>query len=134
VVRDVDLPEATLTIQHVGDADFGDAPTPARARAVGEGLARLHADGFVHGDPTTRNVRVEVGSDRVFLIDFGLGYHTGHVEDHAMDLHVFEQSVRGTASDPEPLVRALEVGYRSAGDDAVLERLREIEGRGRYQS
>jgi len=24
-----------------------------------------------------------------YLIDFGLGYHTDHVEDHAMDLHVF---------------------------------------------
>jgi N6-L-threonylcarbamoyladenine synthase/protein kinase Bud32 len=133
LIRDVDVEQATLTLQYVGDADLGDAPTPARARAVGEGLARIHEAGFVHGDPTTRNVRVETDSDRVFLIDFGLGYHTGHVEDHAMDLHVFKQSVRGTAADADRLVSALEDGYADAGDESVLRRLREIEGRGRYQ-
>jgi N6-L-threonylcarbamoyladenine synthase/protein kinase Bud32 len=133
LIRDVDVEQATLTLQYVGDADLGDAPTPARARAVGEGLARIHEAGFVHGDPTSRNLRVETDSDRVFLIDFGLGYHTGHVEDHAMDLHVFEQSVRGTAADAERLVSALEDGYAEIGDELVLRRLDEIEGRGRYQ-
>ncbi|MFB6177565.1 MAG: serine/threonine protein kinase, partial [Halobaculum sp.] len=72
--------------------------------------ARLHAAGIVHGDPTTRNVRVGAGSatdtaegetPKTFLIDFGLGYYTDHVEDLAMDLHVFEQSLRGTARDAE---------------------------------
>ncbi|MFW5918238.1 MAG: KEOPS complex kinase/ATPase Bud32, partial [Haloferacaceae archaeon] len=133
VVRDVDLREATLTLQRVGDVDLAAAPTPSRARSVGEGLARIHAAGFVHGDPTTRNVRVDRETDRVFLIDFGLGYHTGHLEDHAMDLHVFEQSVLGTTVDPESLVDALEEGYAAVGEPAVLDRLREIEGRGRYQ-
>ncbi|MFB6155732.1 MAG: bifunctional N(6)-L-threonylcarbamoyladenine synthase/serine/threonine protein kinase [Haloferacaceae archaeon] len=131
LVLDVDVAEATLTLQRVGEADLAADLTEARARTVGEYLAALHRAGVVHGDPTTRNVRV---GDRTVLIDFGLGYHSGHVEDHAMDLHVFEQSVEGTADDPEPLVRAFEEGYAAAGDDAVLSRLRVIEGRGRYQS
>jgi N6-L-threonylcarbamoyladenine synthase/protein kinase Bud32 len=84
----------------------------------------------VHGDPTTRNVRV---GDRLFLIDFGLGYHSGHPEDHAMDLHVFEGSVEGTAADPEPICRAFEAGYAEFGEPAVLERLAEVRDRGRYQ-
>ncbi|MFB6095942.1 MAG: bifunctional N(6)-L-threonylcarbamoyladenine synthase/serine/threonine protein kinase [Haloferacaceae archaeon] len=134
VVRNVDVREATLTLQRVGDADLAADPTPARVRAVGEGLARIHAAGFVHGDPTTRNVRVDADREaRVFLIDFGLGFHTGHVEDHAMDLHVFEQSIRGTTDEPRPLVETFEAGYATAGEQAVLARLREIEGRGRYQ-
>jgi N6-L-threonylcarbamoyladenine synthase/protein kinase Bud32 len=133
VVRDVDVREATLTLQHVGDADLAADPTPARTRRVGEALATVHAGGFVHGDPTTRNVRIDAEDDRVFLIDFGLGYHTGHVEDHAMDLHVFEQSVAGTTENPEALIEAFEAGYAEAGDPDVLERLAEIEGRGRYQ-
>ncbi|MFW6317149.1 MAG: serine/threonine protein kinase, partial [Halorubrum sp.] len=70
---------------------------------------------------------------RATLIDFGLGFHTGHVEDHAMDLHVFEGSVRATATDPTPLIAAFEAGYAAVGDGAVLDRLREVEGRGRYR-
>jgi N6-L-threonylcarbamoyladenine synthase/protein kinase Bud32 len=50
-----------------------------------------------------------------------------------MDLHVFEQSLVGTAADPEPLLRAVETGYAETGPEATLRRLREIEGRGRYQ-
>jgi N6-L-threonylcarbamoyladenine synthase/protein kinase Bud32 len=130
LVHDVDVPEATLRLQHVGDTDLADALTTERARVLGEHLARLHGRELVHGDPTTKNVRV---GDRLFLIDFGLGYHSGHPEDHAMDLHVFEGSVEGTAAEPAPLCRAFEDGYAGVGDDAVLERLTEIRGRGRYQ-
>jgi len=108
LVYDADVPNATLTLQYVGDRDLAAAldGEPERVAAVGRYLARLHDAGIVHGDPTTRNVRVGVGDsdtqtgdgeangttavdDRTALIDFGLAYHTGHVEDHAMDLHVF---------------------------------------------
>jgi len=137
LVRDVDVAEATLAMQFVGECDLAAALTADRARTVGEHLARLHDAGIVHGDPTTRNVRVgrtdgpEDG--RLFCIDFGLGFNSDHVEDYAMDLHVFEQSIEGTVSEPGRLVAAVEDGYRAVGDPAVLERLRGVEGRGRYQ-
>ncbi|WP_248895311.1 bifunctional N(6)-L-threonylcarbamoyladenine synthase/serine/threonine protein kinase [Haloplanus halobius] len=133
VVFDVDVAEATLTFEHVGDRDLAAALTPARARTVGEHLATLHEAGIVHGDPTVRNVRIEDG--RLFLIDFGLGYHSGHVEDHAMDLHVFGGSVRGTATETAAadVLSAFEAGYAAVGDEAVISRLRKIERRGRYQ-
>ncbi|GAB3324165.1 bifunctional N(6)-L-threonylcarbamoyladenine synthase/serine/threonine protein kinase [Haloplanus rallus] len=133
VVRDVDVPAATLTFDRVGDRDLAAALTPARARVVGDHLATLHDAGIVHGDPTVRNVRLD--GDRVFLIDFGLGYHSGHVEDHAMDCHVFEGSVRGTATESaaDAALAAFEEGYAGRGADAVLSRLRDVEGRGRYR-
>ena len=136
LVWDVDVPEATTEFQRVGDSDLRDALDERGARDVGRHLAAIHGAGFVHGDPTTRNVRVtETGSDdRAFLIDFGLGYHTDDVEDHAMDCHVFEQSLVGTADDPAALADAFEAAYRDAGDAAVLDQLRAIEGRGRYQA
>jgi N6-L-threonylcarbamoyladenine synthase/protein kinase Bud32 len=146
LVYDVDLADATLTLQHVGERDLAGALDERRTEAVGRHLARLHGAGMVHGDPTTRNVRVspdrvegatEGGeSDRTpgtYLIDFGLGYHTGHVEDHAMDLHVFEGSVRATATDPDRLIAAFEAGYEAAGDGEVLDRLRDVADRGRYR-
>jgi N6-L-threonylcarbamoyladenine synthase/protein kinase Bud32 len=131
LVYDVDVPEATLVLQYVGDADLAAAPTAAAVADVGAHLGTLHRAGVVHGDPTTRNVRV--GDDRTFLVDFGLGYHSGHVEDHAMDCHVFEQSVAGTADDVPALLDAFETGYRRTGAADVIARLREVEGRGRYR-
>jgi N6-L-threonylcarbamoyladenine synthase/protein kinase Bud32 len=131
VVYDVDDHEAALTFERVGDTDLRDALVEARVRDLGRHLAACHAAGLVHGDPTPRNVRVD--DERTYLIDFGLGYYTGDVEDHAMDLHVFAESLAGTADDADVLQRAFEDAYRDAGDSRVVEQLREIEGRGRYQ-
>jgi N6-L-threonylcarbamoyladenine synthase/protein kinase Bud32 len=50
-----------------------------------------------------------------------------------MDLHVLRASLAGTADDLEALFSAAREAYREAGDPAVLDRLREIEGRGRYR-
>ena len=136
LVYDVDVPAATLTLQHVGDRDLAADLDERWTTAVGRHLGRLHEAGIVHGDPTTRNVRIGrrgEGDARATLIDFGLAYHTGHVEDHAMDLHVFEGSVRATATAPDSLIEAFEAGYAEAGDGDVLDRLRTVEGRGRYR-
>ncbi|ELY51331.1 bifunctional N(6)-L-threonylcarbamoyladenine synthase/serine/threonine protein kinase [Natronorubrum bangense] len=140
VLTDVDPIDARLEFEYVGEADLRDGLSVERVRDVGCHLARLHRAGFVHGDPTTRNVRVgrtkrpsrDGDCERTFLIDFGLGYHTDHIEDYAMDLHVFDQSLVGTATDPTPLREAVREGYREVGEHRVLERLEDVEGRGRY--
>jgi N6-L-threonylcarbamoyladenine synthase/protein kinase Bud32 len=154
VIRDVDVQEGVLAVEYVGDADLRERLTEARVRDVGAHLAAIHDAGFVHGDPTTRNVRVAGGTTagsaaerergdggnrardaRTYLIDFGLGYYTDDAEDYAMDLHVFAQSLTGTADDASPLIEAATDAYRAASGqaEAVLSRLCEIEGRGRYQ-
>ena len=132
VLRDVDTAEAELTLQHVGRGDLRDAITEQRVRTVARHLAAVHRAGLVHGDPTTRNVRVD--GDTTFLIDFGLGYHSDDPEDYAMDLHVLGQSLSGTDDDAEHLRAAVVDSYRDAGDSCVVGKLREIEERGRYQS
>ncbi|QDX40459.1 bifunctional N(6)-L-threonylcarbamoyladenine synthase/serine/threonine protein kinase [Salarchaeum sp. JOR-1] len=148
VVFDVDVPESTIEFEHVGHADLRDALTETTVRETARHLARIHDAGFVHGDPTTRNARVatrrgttERGSrddatddTRVYLIDFGLGYYTDDVEDYAMDIHVFQQSLAGTADDPDPLLDAAADAYREHGAADVLDQLGEILGRGRYRS
>jgi len=143
VIHDVDPQEARLVFERVGGADLRGALTEGRVRDVGRHLATIHEAGFVHGDPTTRNVRVAgVGDDgrgdgtdddRTYLIDFGLGYYTDYTEDYAMDLHVFAQALAGTADDSDHLMNAAEEAYREAGDPQVVDHLREIEGRGRYR-
>ncbi len=143
VIFDIDTQETQLIFEYVGDADLREVigsdgecePSERWMRAVARHLATLHGAGIVHGDPTTRNVRVadSGADDRTYLIDFGLGYYTNAIEDSAMDLHVFEQSLSGTATDPEGLRESFEERYAEVGDRTVIERLREIEGRGRYQ-
>ncbi|WP_089819177.1 bifunctional N(6)-L-threonylcarbamoyladenine synthase/serine/threonine protein kinase [Halomicrobium zhouii] len=139
VIRDVDPWESRIVFQHVGENDLREALTEATVRDVGRHLARIHDAGFVHGDPTTRNVRVGPaegdGAIQTFLIDFGLGYYTQDEEDHAMDLHVLAQSLAGTTDDAGVLRDVAEDAYRetSERDGAVIDQLREIEGRGRYQ-
>jgi len=138
LLRDIDVANSQLIFQYVGDCDLRDCLTAQRVETVSRQLATIHSSGFVHGDPTTRNIRIETSGngghrDGVFLIDFGLGYYTQDPEDHAMDLHVLSQSLAGTADDADHLTDVLTATYREHGDDAVLDSLREIEGRGRYQ-
>jgi len=134
-IYDVDPRDARIVFQRVGRRELRDGLTEERVRAVGRHLAAIHDAGFVHGDPTTRNVRVGEGDPGVFLIDFGLGYYTRDTEDHAMDLHVLDQSLAGTTDDAERLRAAVADAYRTASerDDTVLDRLDAIEDRGRYQ-
>ncbi len=128
-VLDVDPTAHRLVMSHVGSADLRDRVGEQAVSTVGEHLGRLHEAGIVHGDPTIRNVRIEDG--RLFLVDFGLGYHSDDIEDAAMDLHVFLQSLRDVA--PGAYRDALLDGYTQTGAATVIERLAAIEGRGRYQ-
>ncbi|WP_049969534.1 bifunctional N(6)-L-threonylcarbamoyladenine synthase/serine/threonine protein kinase [Haladaptatus cibarius] len=146
VVYDVDPTEASIEFEHVGESDLREELTASRVRDVGRHLGTMHREGIVHGDPTTRNVRCAGGdtppnerandsreSDRTFFIDFGLGYYSDDVEDYAMDLHVFNQSLVGTSDVADELWREFESAYVETGDEQVVTQLREIEGRGRYQ-
>ena len=138
VIRDLDLEAGYLDLERVGAFDLRVDPTPARLRAVGDHLGTLHAAGMVHGDPTVRNVRVapqESDDGRVYLIDFGLGFYSDHVEDYAMDLHVLRQSLEGTRADADMLGEAALDGYRdsSTAGTSVLDQLEEISARGRYR-
>jgi len=49
----------TLVFEYVGETDLAADLTVSRCHAVGQHLGRIHNAGFVHGDPTTRNVRVD---------------------------------------------------------------------------
>ena len=132
LIKGIDPLNFTLEFQKVGDADLSEGLNQKRVENVVNYLALLHSFGIVHGDPTTRNIRIDSTSDKVYLIDFGLGFHTDNIEDYAMDLHIFKESLVGTSSNYEELWnRAISV-YEAQGSPHVLTRLQEIELRGRY--
>ncbi len=130
VIKDIDVAEDCIVFSREGDRDLRDGLSHEAVRDVGRFLARLHEHGIVHGDPSTRNIRV---NNSPVLIDFGLGYHSWDVEDFAMDLHVFKQSLAGATDQLDEYGSVLEEAYVAMGDSAVLRRLREVESRGRYK-
>ena len=104
---------------------------------LGELLARIHAAGIVHGDPTTSNF-VAAGSPggdvngNLAVIDFGLGAVSDDDEQRATDLRVLLESLEAHHPElkaREPLLAAY--GEWDGAADA-LERLAALEQRGRY--
>ena len=92
-------------------------------------LALLHSLNIVHGDPTTSNFMV---TDVVYAIDFGLSSISDDNEDRASDLRVFLESLDSHHS--EISGREIFLSYYSEWSDSgpVLEALKVLELRGRY--
>lgn len=100
---------------------------------LGRNVASLHGNDILHGDLTTSNVMVV--NRETFLIDFGLAFRSQRTEDRAVDIHllkqVLESSHPGAAEDAwEEFLKGYQ-DYRES--EKVLERLEEVERRGRYK-
>ena len=98
---------------------------------VGKNIRRLHEAGLIHGDLTTKNI---MSNGEITLIDFGLSKDSKNVEHRAVDLHLLKQILE--SSHPEYFEEAWEKfleNYRPEFKEKVLERLEEVEERGRYK-
>ena len=102
-------------------------------REVGKLIGRLHKEGIVHGDLTTSNMIVSDG--KIFFVDFGLGDFSRNVEDLGVDLHLMKRAMESSHYDVfEEGFSAVLQGYRETFEEAnaVIEKMWEIERRGRY--
>ena len=107
----------------------------ARCRALGELLALMHKGGIVHGDITLSNVISQDG--KLFMIDFGLGNFSKEIEDMGVDLLLLNRSMRSTHYlFHTELFKSFIKGYTDVIgpklSNEILEKMREIERRGRY--
>lgn len=102
-------------------------------RQIGESIAKLHEDSIIHGDLTTSNMILK--QNKVYFIDFGLGFISNKVEDKAVDLHLLKQALEAKHfKNWEILVKEVFKGYQvSKNSKIVLERLKAVERRGRYK-
>lgn len=139
VIYSVDLASNGMVMQEIRGPRVKDAlnemPEP-KARELcekmGELAARLHMNDIVHGDLTTSNMLLE--GDRIVLIDFSLGSKTSELEDKGVDMHLLEEafhSAHHARSDMYTTVKDAYVSVYPDGDK-VLDKVREIERRGRY--
>ncbi len=102
-------------------------------KQIGESIAKLHDKEIIHGDLTTSNLILK--KDKVYFIDFGLGFQSRKAEDKAVDLHVLKSALTAKhAEKAESLFKAVLDGYKtSAHASEVLNRLEKVEKRGRYK-
>lgn len=104
------------------------------SETVGRHIARLHSSDIVHGDLTTSNMILV--KNRIYFIDFGLGYHSQSVEDKAVDLYLLLEVLRSThPENKDGIWEAVLEGYGNYVDhEKIINRMEDIEKRGRYVS
>lgn len=102
-------------------------------KIVGKQVALLHNSNIIHGDLTTSNM---ILNDKLYFIDFGLGFISAKIEDKAVDLHLLKQALESKHHEhAETCFEAVLNGYSKTVDNfnAIIERLTKVEMRGRYK-
>ena len=105
-------------------------------RHIGELIGQLHTHGIIHGDLTTSNM-ILTPYGKVVFVDFGLGEYSKELEIQGVDLHLMKRAFQSTHfRHAEECFNAVLGGYEKiVGEETaknVLEKIREIERRGRY--
>ena len=102
-------------------------------RQIGESVAKLHENDIIHGDLTTSNMILK--NNKIYFVDFGLGYFNGKYEDKAVDLHLLKQALEAKHFKHwEALLREVFKTYSKYSESKkVFERLKAVEKRGRYK-
>jgi len=101
-------------------------------KQIGKQVALLHKNNLIHGDLTTSNTIWK--DNKVFIIDFGLGFVSTKQEDKAVDLHLIKQALEAKHfQNHEDLFNQFKKGYVWPDAKKILERLEIVERRGRYK-
>tara|TARA_Y100000310_G_scaffold178892_1_gene178843 strand:+ start:757 stop:1407 length:651 start_codon:yes stop_codon:yes gene_type:complete len=101
---------------------------------LGKQVALLHKNNIIHGDLTTSNTILQKKQDKLFIIDFGLGFISARLEDKAVDLHLIKQALEAKHfQNNESLFQHFLKGYKFPETKKVLEQLKKVESRGRYK-
>jgi len=105
-------------------------------RKIGILIGRLHKNGIIHGDLTTSNM-ILTPNGKIYFVDFGLGEFSKELEARGVDLHLMKRVLQSTHYlFAEESFDAVLGGYAEAVGEVeakkVLEKIREIELRGRY--
>jgi len=101
-------------------------------RQIGEEVSKIHNEELIHGDLTTSNMILK--DDKVFFIDFGLGFHSNRIEDKAVDLHLFKQALESKHfKHAETLFKNFLQEYNPKDKEEILKKFKEVELRGRHK-
>jgi len=94
-------------------------------------LTKLHNQNIIHGDLTTSNM---IYNKKLYLIDFGLGFHSHKIEDKAVDLHLLKQALEAKHFKiSKQAIKIILDNYKPDNYKLIIERINVIEKRGRYR-
>ncbi len=139
----VDLAESNIIMQYVEGIQIkkvlNDMPRKEKLRLcyhIGALIGRLHRNGIIHGDLTTSNM-ILTAFGKVYFVDFGLGEYSEELEMRGVDLHLLKRALQSTHYEyAKECFDAATAGYgETTGKEhanKVLEKIKEIERRGRY--
>ncbi len=128
--------EATIRMEYIEGERLRDALNKDNVeklmKETGKIIADLHDREIIHGDLTTSNMMLK---DNIYLIDFGLSFFSQKVEDKAVDIHLLREALEAKHHDIyKKALEAFKKGYKKSKTyEEVMERLKEVEGRGRYK-
>ena len=128
ILYDVDLAQKFILMEAIDGVMLKDVIDEDLSFKVGEEISKLHSADIIHGDITSSNIMLQ-GNDLVF-IDFGLGRYSDLIEDKAVDLLVLKKSLQSI--DYEKAVTYFGNVLDGYGDLKIIEKINEIEHRGRY--
>ncbi|MEK6824015.1 MAG: KEOPS complex kinase/ATPase Bud32 [Nanoarchaeota archaeon] len=105
-------------------------------REIGESVAKLHKNDIIHGDLTTSNMILQ--KEKIYFIDFGLGYISRKTEDKAVDLYLLKQALEAKHFTHwkilfEEISKSYEKISGKTESKKVFERILAVEKRGRYR-
>ncbi len=98
-------------------------------------VAKLHTSDIIHGDLTTSNM-ILTKENKIFIIDFGLGYISRKIEDKAVDIHLLKQALEAKHFlHWKELFEDFKKSYLKNNKDSkqIFERITAVERRGRYR-
>ncbi|MEA3329823.1 MAG: KEOPS complex kinase/ATPase Bud32 [Nanoarchaeota archaeon] len=104
-------------------------------KQIGEIIAKLHNENIIHGDLTTSNI-ILGAENKIWFIDFGLGFQSEKIEDKAVDLHLIYQALEAKHfTRLQDYWKNILKGYKTSKNyKQILERLKKVESRGRYKN
>ena len=95
---------------------------------IGLLMKTMHENDIIHGDLTTSNM-ILTKDNKLYFIDFGLGFVSTKTEDKAVDLHLIRQAFDSKHYRiAEKCFNAVLKAYK---DRSVIKRLEKVELRGR---
>jgi len=139
----VDVKSATIIMEYIDGkqikqllSEVSETERRQLCLRIGRLVGKLHGSGVIHGDLTTSNM-ILTSNDKIFFVDFGLGDKTEELEARGVDLHLMKRALQSThfrfATECfDSVIKGYADVLGVETSKSVLDKIREIEKRGRY--
>ncbi len=137
VVYDFDRNSMSLTMQKISGITLKEflkenVKYDQIMKKIAKSVCLMHGNGITHGDLGVNNIMVS--GEKVYMIDPSMGKSDSEVEDLAVDIYMFLQSIKNLSINDDGIAEAFmeeySKCYRGYGD--VKNRMQEIDARHRY--